>query len=55
MQLLKDYGIQIIEITQAELDALADKVRTQTWEADFKLYGEKTKDYVYAYMGWELN
>ncbi len=55
MQLLKDYGIQIIEITQAELDALADKVRTQTWEADFKLYGEKTKAAVYADMGWELN
>lgn len=51
-KLLKDYGIEIIELTQDELNALADKVRTETWEKDFEMYGPDAKAAVYADMGW---
>ena len=51
-QALKDYGIKIVELTQDELNALADKVRTETWDADFESYGEAAKTAVYADMGW---
>ena len=52
MQKLADYGIEIIEMSQDELNALADKVRTETWEKDFEMYGEDAKAAVYADMGW---
>lgn len=52
MQKLEDYGITIVELSQDELNALADKVRTETWEADFETYGEDAKAAVYADMGW---
>lgn len=49
---LKDYGIEIVELSQDELSALADKVRTDTWDKDFEMYGEDAKTAVYADMGW---
>ena len=51
-ELLKEYGIEIIELSQDELDALAEKVRTETWDKDFEMYGQDAKDAVYADMGW---
>ena len=51
-KLLKDYGIEIVEFTQDELNALADKVRTETWDKDFEMYGADAKAAVYADMGW---
>ncbi len=54
VQNCKDYGIEVIVLTQAELNALADKVRTETWDENFKAYGEDAKAAVYADMGWEL-
>ncbi|MDO4197143.1 MAG: TRAP transporter substrate-binding protein DctP [Prevotellaceae bacterium] len=53
-QLLKDYGIEVVELSQDEIDALAEQVRTKTWDADFKSYGDDAKAAVYADMGWEL-
>lgn len=52
IKLLKDYGIEVVELSQDEIDALADKVRTETWDKDFKTYGEDAKKAVYADMGW---
>ena len=52
MQKLADYGIEIINLSQDELNALADKVRTETWEKDFEMYGADAKAAVYADMGW---
>lgn len=54
IQKCKDYGIEVIELSQDELNALADKVRTETWDADFEAYGADAKAAVYADMGWEL-
>lgn len=51
IKLLKDYGIEVVELSQDEIDALADKVRTETWEKDFETYGEDAKKAVYADMG----
>lgn len=50
----EEYGIEVIELSQDELNALADKVRTETWDKDFEAYGEDAKAAVYADMGWEL-
>jgi TRAP-type C4-dicarboxylate transport system substrate-binding protein len=52
LQKLADYGIEIINLSQDELNALADKVRTETWEKDFEMYGADAKAAVYADMGW---
>lgn len=52
MQKLADYGIEIINLSQDELNAIADKVRTDTWDKDFEMYGEDAKAAVYADMGW---
>ena len=52
LQKLADYGIEIINLSQDELNALADKVRTDTWEKDFEMYGADAKAAVYADMGW---
>lgn len=51
-QLLDEYGIEIVELSQEEINAIADKVRTETWDKDFELYGEEAKAAVYADMGW---
>ena len=45
-------GCGALELTQDELNALADKVRTETWDKDFEMYGEDAKTAVYADMGW---
>lgn len=50
-RLLKEYGIEIIELTQDELNALADKVRAETWDIDFEMYGPDAKAAVNADMG----
>lgn len=55
IQKCKDYGIEVIELSQDELNALADKVRTETWDKDFESYGDDAKAAVYADMGWELD
>ena len=52
IKLCEDYGITIVKLTQDELNALADKVRTETWDKDFEMYGEDAKTAVYADMGW---
>lgn len=52
LALLEDYGVEIVELTQDELDAVAEKVRTETWDKDFELYGEDARAAVYADMGW---
>lgn len=52
MKLLKEYGIKIVELSQDELNALADKVRKDTWDKDFESYGKEVKAAVYADMGW---
>lgn len=48
----EEYGIKIIELSQDELNALAEKVRTDTWDKDFESYGQDAKDAVYKDMGW---
>lgn len=53
IQLLKDYGIEVVDLSQDELNALAEQVRTKTWDKDFEMYGEDAKAAVYADMGWE--
>lgn len=55
IQKCKDYGIKVVKLTQDELNALADKVRTETWDKDFESYGEDAKAAVYADMGWSLD
>ena len=52
IKLCEDYGITIVRMTQEELNALAERVRTETWDKDFELYGEDAKAAVYADMGW---
>ena len=52
MQKLKDYGIEIVEFSQDELNLFADTVRTQTWDTVFDYMGEDVKAAVYADMGW---
>ena len=51
-KLLSDYGIKIIVLSQDELNALADTVRTNTWDKVFEMYGPDAKAAVYADMGF---
>jgi len=41
---LEDYGIKILRLSNAELDAIAEKVREKVWPAVREIVGEKVFD-----------
>lgn len=51
-KMLEDKGIEIVKLSQDELNTMADWVREKTWDKDFEMMGDDVKKAIYADMGW---